>query len=176
MFISRNLKPKLVFLNSPCGRERETITISAGERPSGFLYFVATGFTHVLSGLDHIVFLAALALVTTRIRIAILCISGFTLGHTTSLGLSALGIINPNTEIIEAVIGLTIALTALEAGVKQRPFPKAKSNSVCFFSVSRFCWNFFSDHVIWDWHFIVHLPNYQRAHRADAPLKDFYQL
>lgn len=100
------------------GREAFTLsqTKSGKKTQNTFLGFVSTGFFHVLSGLDHIVFLVALAFVATRRTLAVLCISGFTLGHTLTLALATLGLIDPETRLIEAMIGFTIAMMALEAG------------------------------------------------------------
>jgi HupE / UreJ protein len=97
---------------------RSTFTLRTDNVPRSLWEFIGVGFFHVLSGLDHIVFLAALLIVTTTPRTALLCITGFTLGHTVSLALVTLGIIAPNTQLVEAMIGFTIAVTALEAGAK----------------------------------------------------------
>jgi len=84
-------------------------------RASSFTGFVKIGWHHVLSGLDHLVFLVGLALVALRPKQAILCITGFTLGHTAALGLSSYGWISPDMRLVEALIGFTIAVMALEA-------------------------------------------------------------
>lgn len=88
--------------------------------------FVHLGFAHVVSGLDHMVFLLALALFAARPRMAVLCITGFTLGHSLTLALAFLETISPHEKLIEALIGLTIALTALDVAAKSatgRPIP-----------------------------------------------------
>lgn len=88
------------------------------DRPAADLRgFIYTGFVHVLSGFDHLVFLLALALVVSNPRTAILCVTGFTLGHSLALAAATLGWVAPNERLIEAMIGFTIAITALEAGV-----------------------------------------------------------
>ncbi len=88
------------------------------DRPANDLWgFVTTGFMHVLSGFDHLVFLLALALVVSNPRTAILCVTGFTLGHSLALAAASVGWVAPNERLIEAMIGFTIAVTALEAGV-----------------------------------------------------------
>jgi hypothetical protein len=79
--------------------------------------FFPTGARHVWSGLDHIAFMLALALmIGARWRAAILAASGFTLGHTVTLGLAATGVLRPDTTAIEALIGFTIAFVALAIG------------------------------------------------------------
>jgi HupE / UreJ protein len=97
---------------------RSTFTLRHENAPRSLWAFIGVGFFHVLSGLDHLVFLAALLIVATTPRTALLCITGFTLGHTLSLALATLGIIAPNAQLVEAMIGFTIAVTALEAGAR----------------------------------------------------------
>ena len=81
--------------------------------------FIHLGFFHVISGLDHMIFLLALALFATRPRLAVLCITGFTLGHSLTLGLAFVDIITPREKLVEALIGLTIALTAYDVAGKK---------------------------------------------------------
>lgn len=77
--------------------------------------FITVGFEHVLSGLDHILFLLALALVARTLRQAVMCITGFTFGHMVSIGLVSGGWVSPDMSIIEAMIGFTMAIMAIEA-------------------------------------------------------------
>ena len=85
-----------------------------------FAGFFTVGFSHVVSGLDHMLFLLALMLAATRPSTAIWCITGFTLGHSLTLGLAVFGWIAPDMPLIEAMIGLTIAVTANQAAQQDR--------------------------------------------------------
>lgn len=79
--------------------------------------FFPLGARHVWSGLDHIAFILALVLlVGGKLRPAALAATGFTLGHTLTLGLAATGVLRPDQQAIEALIGFTIAFVALEVG------------------------------------------------------------
>lgn len=79
--------------------------------------FIPIGATHVWSGLDHIAFMLALVLlVGGRWRATVFAATGFTLGHTATLGLAATGVLAPDVGAIEALIGFTIAFVALEIG------------------------------------------------------------
>jgi hypothetical protein len=79
--------------------------------------FFPIGAEHVWSGVDHVAFMLALVLlVGARLRAAVFAASGFTLGHTATLGLAATGVLNPDIAAIEALIGFTIAFVALEVG------------------------------------------------------------
>jgi hypothetical protein len=81
---------------------------------SGFTDYLVHGGVHILSGIDHLVFLLALLLVCRHGRDVIWAVSGFTLGHSITLSLAALGMVYPNVPAVEATIGLTIALVAVE--------------------------------------------------------------
>jgi hypothetical protein len=95
---------------------RTTLTLDpAAAAPSGFLGFVVSGAEHVLGGLDHVAFLLALALLAGRAWAAVLAATGFTIGHSITLSLVALGLIRPHEAGIEALIGFTIAFAAAEA-------------------------------------------------------------
>jgi hypothetical protein len=72
------------------------------------------GFEHILIGLDHIAFLLTLMLLARRLRDIVFIVSGFTVGHSITLSLSVLGLATPNTLLVEALIGFTIAMVAIE--------------------------------------------------------------
>jgi len=74
----------------------------------------ATGWK-LPDGLDHILFLIALMLVGGRLARTLGIVSGFTLGHSITLALSALHIVRPPAQLIEPLIALSIALVAAEA-------------------------------------------------------------
>lgn len=79
--------------------------------------FLPVGAEHVWTGLDHVAFILALVLLTAgRWRAVLLAATGFTLGHTATLGLAAADVLRPDAVAIEALIGFTIAFVALEAG------------------------------------------------------------
>jgi hypothetical protein len=78
------------------------------------------GFEHVLSGLDHIAFLVALMMLAGGVRQTIWAVTGFTLGHSVTLGLVAMGVLRPDTAAIEAIIGFTVAWAAGDALARAR--------------------------------------------------------
>lgn len=106
-------------LTEPHPRAELTLSEAPAVQPTGatVLHFIPIGAEHVWSGLDHVAFILALVLFTAgRLRELILAATGFTLGHTATLGLAALGVLRPDTLAIEALIGFTIAFVALEIG------------------------------------------------------------
>lgn len=79
-----------------------------------FLQYTALGMEHIFTGVDHIAFLLALLLMMRNLRDIIWLVTGFTLGHSITLSLAVLGWVSPETAIVEALIGFTIALVAAE--------------------------------------------------------------
>ena len=94
--------------------------LNSSHAPSSIPGFIKLGFDHVLSGPDHLAFLAALMLLAGSIRRALIAVTGFTIGHSITLALAVLGIIEPREQMIEALIAFTIATTALEASLAQQ--------------------------------------------------------
>lgn len=75
---------------------------------------IGVGARHVLGGADHLVFLVCLILCARRLREVAVVVTGFTVGHSVTLALSALGLAVPEPAAVEALIGLSIALVAIE--------------------------------------------------------------
>ena len=89
---------------------------------SAFGRYVPIGAVHVWGGLDHLAFILALVLLARGTVPILIAASGFTLGHTATLALAALGVLIPHSATVEALIGFTVAFVALEAarGGEQR--------------------------------------------------------
>jgi HupE / UreJ protein len=80
-----------------------------------FLTYLMIGFKHVIPlGYDHILFILSLFFLNSKLKTAIIQCSIFTLAHSFTLGLVALGYLNFNTTIIESIIALSIFIVALE--------------------------------------------------------------
>ncbi len=77
--------------------------------------YLTIGVRHILpDGLDHILFVLALFLSSTRLRALVVQISTFTVAHTVTLGLVAAGAWSPPTALAEPLIAATIAFVAIE--------------------------------------------------------------
>ena len=98
-----------------------------------FIDYIKLGFEHILLGFDHLAFLMTLLLISLNLRKVFLTVTGFTIGHSITLALAALELIQPSTVAIEALIGFTILLVASQALLledqKNSIFLKS---SVCF--------------------------------------------
>jgi hypothetical protein len=85
------------------------------ERPSVIADYIAVGFEHILPrGLDHILIVLGLFLLSARPRPLLLQITAFTLAHTVTLALSMYGVVSLPSRLVEALIALSIAYVAVE--------------------------------------------------------------
>jgi len=88
---------------------------SDGESAAGsFVRFVGLGIEHILSGTDHLLFLAGLLLLGGTLGDVVRVVTGFTLAHSLTLVAGVLGVVRPPPQAIEALIGLSIVVVALE--------------------------------------------------------------
>ena len=87
--------------------------------------FVPVGLRHILSGWDHLVFLFALVLVGRSLRSLGVVATGFTVGHSVTLALAVTGFARADRGTVEALIGLSIALLAVENVWRQDRFKGA---------------------------------------------------
>ena len=84
---------------------------------SVFTTYLQLGFLHICSwqATDHLTFLLALcapyALADWRRVVAL--VTSFTVGHSITLALATLGVVGANAPVVEALIPVTIMLTAL---------------------------------------------------------------
>jgi hypothetical protein len=85
-----------------------------------FVSFLTIGAKHITGGLDHIAFLLGLLLISGSIRRSIIAVTGFTLGHSISLAAAVLGYVHADGQLVEAFIGFTVALVAVEYFLAQR--------------------------------------------------------
>ncbi|MFJ6297993.1 HupE/UreJ family protein [Streptomyces griseoviridis] len=77
-----------------------------------FWEFFRLGAEHLLGGIDHILFLLALIAGSRRPREIVLAATGFTLAHSVTFLLAALGLVEVPARIVEPVIALSIAVVA----------------------------------------------------------------
>ena len=78
----------------------------------------AMGVEHILSGIDHLLFVFALLLLSRNKRELIKTITAFTIAHSITLTLSALGIMRLASAPVEATILLSIIFLANELSQK----------------------------------------------------------
>ena len=77
--------------------------------------YLALGFTHILPyGLDHVLFVLGIYLLSNKPRSVLLQVTAFTIAHSITLGLSIYGILSVPASIVEPLIAVSIAYVAVE--------------------------------------------------------------
>ena len=88
-----------------------------------FKIWFEIGFDHIINyqALDHILFIVALTVIydIKMIKKIVILITAFTVGHTLTLVLSTLNLIQYDQKIIEFAIPLTIAVAAINNILKR---------------------------------------------------------
>ena len=77
--------------------------------------YTGLGIGHILTGLDHLLFVIGLLFLVGFKRQLVWTITAFTAAHSLTLGLSALGWLTLRSPPVEAAIALSIMLVAAEA-------------------------------------------------------------
>ncbi len=93
-----------------------TVTLSAPppSRLQTFERYLVTGIEHIFLGYDHIAFLIAIVLWARRLFPVIKIVTAFTIAHSITLSLAALGIVVIPSAIVEPAIAASIVFVALE--------------------------------------------------------------
>lgn len=76
--------------------------------------YLLLGFEHILLGIDHLLFVLALLLLTKGFGKIVKTITAFTIAHSITLSLAALGFVGLPGAPVEAVIALSIVFLAVE--------------------------------------------------------------
>jgi hydrogenase/urease accessory protein HupE len=76
--------------------------------------YTQMGFEHILAGIDHLLFVCALLLLTRTHRKMLAAITGFTFGHSITLALATLGLAKPESTLVEVLIALSVVFMAAE--------------------------------------------------------------
>ncbi|HEV8284689.1 MAG TPA: HupE/UreJ family protein [Chitinophagaceae bacterium] len=117
------LKYKLLFLSfvttlffsSPLFAH--TINYALEKEPADYImaYYLKLGFLHIIpNGLDHILFVSALCLLSTKIKTILWQATAFTVAHSITLALSMKNIIVVPSAITEPIIALSIVFVTVE--------------------------------------------------------------
>lgn len=76
--------------------------------------YTVIGIEHILSGIDHLLFVLALLIITRGGWKLVKTVTAFTVSHTISLTLATLGYVHIPQKPVEAVIALSIVFVAYE--------------------------------------------------------------
>ena len=77
--------------------------------------YTISGFQHIIPlGLDHILFVLGIFLLSRRLKSILLQVTMFTLAHSITLALGAYGVLEISPRVVEPLIALSIAYVAIE--------------------------------------------------------------
>ncbi len=85
--------------------------------------YLQLGVSHIWTGVDHLAYLLGLMLLVTSLKALIKTVTAFTVAHSVTLTMSALGLINVAPAPVEAVIALSILAVAAELVRYRRGLP-----------------------------------------------------
>jgi hydrogenase/urease accessory protein HupE len=121
MFLSSNKKHVAVFLLLLCLISNtvfaHTVNYALEKAPTGnvILFYLKLGIQHIIPfGIDHILFIVGLCLLSTNIKTIFWQATAFTIAHSITLAMSMKNIITLPAQIVEPIIALSILFVAIE--------------------------------------------------------------
>ena len=82
---------------------------------AAFVSYIPVGFEHIVPlGLDHILFVLGLFFLSAQLRPLLWQVTAFTLAHTVTLALAALGIVQVPAAVVEPLIAASIVYVGVE--------------------------------------------------------------
>ena len=109
-------------------------TVTAPPVRPTFAEFFQLGIGHILTGYDHLLFLAVLLLGCQRFKPMLLVITGFTLAHSLTLALSVLGFVHLSPRLVEPAVAASIVLVALQ-NFRRQESPSHRYALTCAFGL-----------------------------------------
>jgi hydrogenase/urease accessory protein HupE len=110
------------------GATSEPLSLSSPPPPPTRLevawQYLTLGFTHIVPhGLDHILFVLGIFLLSSRWRSVVAQVSTFTIAHSITLALTMYGVVSLPARVVEPMIALSIVYVAIENLVIQELKP-----------------------------------------------------
>ena len=78
------------------------------------LRFTGTGISHIFIGIDHVCFVIGLVLLGGSLRGLLRVVTSFTIAHSITLALAALGLVTLPSRIVEPLIAISISGIAID--------------------------------------------------------------
>lgn len=106
----------------PLGPGEKSEPFKLGRQPEdgspqggGVFRYLILGFEHIIpEGVDHVLFVLGLFLLSTRLKSLLWQVTAFTIAHSVTLALAIYGIVDLPAHIVEPLIALSIAYVAVE--------------------------------------------------------------
>lgn len=87
--------------------------VLAGSWLSSFWHFLKQGAYHILIGFDHVLYVLLLVIAAANLQLLVLAVTGFTVGHSVTLGAGALGFVPQGAwfiPFVELLVAASILL------------------------------------------------------------------
>lgn len=111
------------FAHGVAGQDQRFLATASGVHIGPFVYL---GAKHMVTGYDHLFYLAGVIFFLVRLRDVVTFVSLFAIGHSITLLFGVLSGLHVNAYLIDAIIGLSVCYKALEnLGVLQLINPKS---------------------------------------------------
>lgn len=91
-----------------------TAFTGASDRTDVAMRFGKLGVEHILTGYDHLLFLVGLLLAAPGLRPMLFIVTGFTVAHSITLTLAALGVLTLSPALVEPAIAASIVFVGIE--------------------------------------------------------------
>lgn len=102
-------------------QSREGVVVTIGELRAGTgsmaeaaRQYTMLGVEHILTGWDHLLFVVGLLLLIQGWRMTMATITAFTVAHSLTLALGALGWLRMDLDLVDALVALSIVVLAVE--------------------------------------------------------------
>ena len=86
----------------------------AGDTGEAAKRYTILGVEHMLTGWDHLLFVAGLLMLVRGWRQVVATITAFTVAHSLTLGLSVTGMVQVDSDVVEVLIAFSIVILAVE--------------------------------------------------------------
>lgn len=101
------------------GQRSASIVMASGASPEHrstgkFAFYLGLGVEHIIGGIDHLLFLLALLALSTSLWQTVKIVTAFTVAHSITLSLAALGLVDVPSSIVEPLIAASIVWVAVE--------------------------------------------------------------
>jgi uncharacterized membrane protein len=114
-FIRVALFASFLFLCIPVFAHTINYALATAPTTDVVWFYLKLGFQHIIpQGFDHILFVAGLCLLSTKIKTILWQATAFTVAHSITLALSMKNIIVAPSAIVEPIIALSILFVAIE--------------------------------------------------------------
>jgi hydrogenase/urease accessory protein HupE len=80
----------------------------------GLRGYARLGVEHIVTGIDHLFFLLGLLVACRRVRTVAAIVTCFTVAHSVTLALAALGVVTLSSRVVEPLIAATIVFVGVE--------------------------------------------------------------